>query len=137
MRRHVGLGVLVLALVAGACGSGPTEAVLAQGRVPQTTTTTEPPPEGVVIVTISNGAFRPSNLDVDLDVATIVEWRHEDTGDREYVIEARTGEFMSEPLNAGDRFQVDFSELPPDIYRYFAILGNTRVPGTVDTRPEQ
>ncbi len=137
MRRGVGFGVLVLALVAAACGSGPTAEVLAQGRVPQTTTTTEPPPEGVVIVTINNGAFRPSNLDVDLDVATIVEWRHEDIADREYVIEARNGEFMSEPLNTGDTFQVDFSELPPDIYRYFAVLGNTRVPGTVDTRPEQ
>jgi hypothetical protein len=32
---------------------------------------------------------------------------------------------------------VDFSELEPNIYRYFSFLGNNRVPGSIDTRPEQ
>ncbi len=137
MPRRIVIGGIVLALLALACGSGPTDAVAAAARVPQTTTTTEPPPEGVIVVTITNGAFRPSNLDVDLDEVWIVEWRHEDTAEREYVIEARNGEFMSPPLNTGDTFQVDFSEMEPNIYRYFSFLGNTRVPGTVDTRPEQ
>ncbi len=137
MRLRLVIGLLAIALVAVACSSGPTEEVLAAARVPQTTTTTEAPPEGVIVVRINNGAFRPSNLDVDLTQAWIVEWRHEDTADREYVISARNGEFESPPLNTGDVFQVDFSGMEPDIYRYFAFLGNTRVPGTVDTRPDQ
>jgi hypothetical protein len=119
------------------CGSGPTDSVVAQARVPQTTTTTEPPPEGVVVVTISNGAFRPSNLDLDLTKEWIVEWRHEDTDEREYVIETRNGEFTSPTLKAGDVFAVDFSELDPNIYRYFSFIGNTRIPGSIDSRPEQ
>jgi hypothetical protein len=128
---------LAVAFVAVACSSGPTDEVIAAARVPQTTTTTEPPPEGIIVVRINNGAFRPSNLDVDLTKEWIVEWRHEDVEDREYVLEARNGEFKSPPLSTGDVFQVDFSDMEPDIYRYFAFLGNTRIPGTVDTRPEQ
>ncbi|NND02894.1 MAG: hypothetical protein HKN91_08905 [Acidimicrobiia bacterium] len=124
----------VFALVATACSSGPSSDGL---RPPTTTTTTEPPPEGVIVVIINNGAFRPSNLDVDLDETPIVRWLHDDTADREYVVEARNGEFMSPPLNNGDSFEFDFSTLEPGIYRYFSFLGLTRVPGTVDTRPEQ
>lgn len=124
----------VFALVASACASGPSSDDL---NAPTTTTTTEPPPEGVVVVTINNGAFRPSNLDVDLNETPIVRWLHEDTAEREYVIEARNGEFKSEPMNPGDSFEFDFSTLEPGIYRYFSFLGLTRVPGTVDTRPEQ
>ena len=137
MRVRFLILALAVAATAVACGSGPTDEVIAAARVPQTTTTTEPPPEGIIVVRIDNGAFRPSNLDVDLTKEWIVEWRHEDVEDREYVIEARNGEFESPPLNTGDVFQVDFSEMEPDIYRYFAFLGNTRIPGTVDTRPEQ
>ncbi|HSF85054.1 MAG TPA: hypothetical protein VLG28_05235 [Acidimicrobiia bacterium] len=137
MRVRFLILVLVTAFVAAACSSGPTDAVIAAARAPQTTTTTEAPPEGIIVVRITNGAFRPSNLDVDLTMEWIVEWRHEDSDDREYVIEARNGEFESPPLSTGDVFQVDFSGLEPDIYRYFAFIGNTRIPGTVDTRPEQ
>lgn len=137
MALRVVIGLVVLAMAGSACASGPTEQVLAAARVPQTTTTTEPPPEGIIVVTINNGAFRPSNLKVDLTQEWIVEWRHEDLPDREYVIEARNGEFTSPPLNQGDTFQVDFSEMEPDIYRYFSFLGNNRVPGTIDTRPDQ
>ena len=126
--------VAVLALVATACASGPSSDDL---RPPTTTTTTEPPPEGVIIVSINNGAFRPSNLDVNVEETPIVRWVHEDTAEREYVIEARNGEFISPPLNTGDEFEFDFSTLEPAIYRYFSFLGLTRVPGTVDTRPEQ
>jgi hypothetical protein len=90
-----------------------------------------------MVVIIEGGRFRPSNLKLDLDEAWIVEWRHEDVAEREYLIEARKGEFESPPLNTGDTFQVDFSELEPDIYRYFSFLGNNRVPGSIDTRPEQ
>ncbi len=134
MRIRWLLVAAVFALVATACASGPSSENL---RPPTTTTTTEPPPEGVVIVSINNGAFRPSNLDVDIDETPIVRWVHEDTADREYVVEARNGEFQSPPLNTGDTFEFDFSTLEPAIYRYFSFLGLTRVPGTVDTRPEQ
>ena len=137
MRVRFLILALAVAFVAVACSSGPTDEAIAAARVPQTTTTTEPPPEGIIVVRINNGAFRPSNLDVDLTKEWIVEWRHEDVEDREYVLEARNGEFESPPLNTGDVFQVDFSDMEPDIYRYFAFLGNTRIPGTVDTRPEQ
>lgn len=143
MRRAIWIIVLAgaLGLVAAACGSGPSADVLAAGRRARVTTTTEPPPEGVVVVSIVDGAFRPSNVKIDVAVAPIVEWRHEDSPDREYIIEARArgGEvpFISETLTPGDTFQVDFSLLAPDIYRYGAILGLTRVPGTIDTRPEQ
>ena len=135
-------GRLATLLIAGfvavtACGSGPSPEVLAADRRPATTTTTEAPPEGVVFVRISNGAFRPSNLEIDPAETPIVRWVHEDDPEREYVIEARGGIFASEALTTGDTFEVDFSELDPGIYRYFAFIGRNRVPGTVDTRPTQ
>lgn len=143
MRRAISMLALVaaLGLVAVACSSGPSDEVLASGRKASVTTTTEAPPEGVFVVSIVDGAFRPSNVAIDVDVTPIVEWRHEDSDDREYLIEARErdGEvpFISETLTNGDVFQVDFSLLPLDIYRYGAVIGLTRVPGTIDTRPEQ
>ena len=45
--------------------------------------------------------------------------------------------FQSEELVFGDVFAVDFGQLPPDIYRYFALAGFNRLPGTIDTRPKQ
>ncbi len=90
-----------------------------------------------MIVIITNGSFRPSNLDVDITKTPIVRWVHEDVAAREYTITARNGEFKSPLLTPGDTWEVDFSEFEPAIYRYFSTLGNTRVPGTVDTRPEQ
>ncbi len=103
-----------------------------------TTTTTEPPPEGIIVVRITNGAFRPSNLKVDLEQEWIVQFRHEDVAEREYVIEARNEVFPASPLlKPGDVYEVDFSGLDPGIYRYFAFLGNTRIPGSIDTRPQQ
>lgn len=126
--------VAAFALAASSCASGPSRADLPAGT---TSTTTEAPPEGVVIVTITNGAFRPSNLDVDLTEGSIVRWVHADTAEREYMIEARNGEFESPPLNTGDTFEVDMADYPPGIYRYFSFLGNSRIPGTIDTRPEQ
>lgn len=128
---------VIVGLLLGACASGPSDAALAGGKVPVSTTTTEPPPEGIVLVSITNGSFRPSNLKMDLDEVWIVEWRHEDVAEREYVLQARNGEFESATLTPGDIFQFDFSTLEPGIYRYFSFLGNTRVPGSVDTRPEQ
>lgn len=129
---------IILALLLGACASGPSEEALAADRKPTTTTTTEPPPEGIAIISIENGRFSPSNLKIDLNEFWIVEWRQQDTGDREYVIQAREDEWEpSPPLQQGDTFQVDFSELPPDIYRYYAYLGNNRIPGSIDTRPNQ
>lgn len=143
MRRAILILTLVIALgmVAAACSSGPSDDVLASGRKASITTTTEPPPEGVFVVSIVDGAFRPSNVAIDVTVTPIVEWRHEDAADREYIIEARKRDdevpFISETLQNGDVFQVDFSLLPLDIYRYGANIGLTRVPGTIDTRPEQ
>ena len=137
MRAHWLTAIAILAILSSACSSGPSAAALEAGKTPVSTTTTEPPPEGIVVVLIEGGRFRPSNLKVDLNVHQIVEWRHEDSSDREYVLEARRGEFTSPPLNTGDTFQVDFSTLEPGIYRYFSFLGNNRIPGSVDTRPDQ
>lgn len=137
MRGRITILVLAVMLVGAGCGSGPSEAALAQNRTPQTTTTTEPPPEGIVIVRITNGAFRPANLKVDCAVDAIVEWRHEDIPEREYVLEARNGEFISPPLNPGDTFQWPVCDFEPGIYRYFVNLGRNRIPGSIDSRPEQ
>jgi hypothetical protein len=131
------LMTVVIALLLGACASGPSDAALEAGKVPVSTTTTEAPPEGITVVIIEGGRFRPSNLKLDLDKEWIVEWRHEDVPEREYTLEARNGEFTSELMTPDSVFQVDFSELEPGIYRYFSFLGNNRIPGSVDTRPEQ
>ena len=137
MRRPILIVIGALAMVAVACGSGPSDAALAQNRAPQATTTTEPPPEGVVIVRITNGSFRPSNLKIDCAVNSTVEFRHEDSAEREYLLEARGGEFESPPLNTGDTFRFEVCDLDPAIYRYFAFLGNSRIPGSIDSRPSQ
>ena len=140
-RNHVRSRLATLfvatAVVLVACGSGPSAEVVAADRRPATTTTTEPPPEGVVFVRINNGAFRPSNLEIDPAVTPVVRWVHEDTPERLYELVARGDEFMSPLLGPGDVFEVDFSEFDPGIYRYFAFLGRNRIPGTVDTRPNQ
>ena len=115
--------------------SGPSQAVEDAQRVPTTTTTTEPPPEGVVIVRLNNGAFRPANLAMDLAVTQTVQWINEDS--REYIIVGSGGTFESPPLAEGDTFEFDFSTLDPGIYRYNAVIGFQRIPGSVDTRPEQ
>lgn len=137
MRPRWVLMTVIIALLLGACSSGPSDAALESGKTPVSTTTTEPPPEGIAVVIIEGGRFRPSNLKLDLDQEWIVEWRHEGIAEREYTIEARNGEFKSEVMTPGSVFQVDFSELEPAIYRYFSFLGNNRIPGSVDTRPEQ
>ncbi|MDJ0664498.1 MAG: hypothetical protein QNJ75_08045 [Acidimicrobiia bacterium] len=138
MRTRWVMLTVILALALGACGSGPSPEAIAADRAPTTTTTTEPPPEGITIVLIEGGRFRPSNLKLDLNEFQIVEWRHEDDAEREYVIEARNGEWEpSPPLTPGDTFQVDFTDLEPGIYRYYSFLGNNRIPGSIDTRPQQ
>lgn len=148
MRRVIGI-VVVLGLVVVACGSGPSPAARERNQQPSTTTTTEPPPEGVVIVSIENGRFTPSNLEIDLSETWIVEWRHNDepvtladgtVQSREYQIISRDRDedreflFESPVLQFGDTFQVDFQEFPEDLYRYNTFLGNQRIPGLVDTR---
>lgn len=129
-------GVFVVLLVIGTViTSEPSEATQEAGRVPTTTTTTEPPPEGTVKVRLNNGVFRPANLRIDLTEVQIVEWVIED--DREYIIRSSTGLFESELLGEGDTFQFDFSTVEPAIHRYNALIGFQRIPGSVDSRPEQ
>lgn len=125
---------LALALVAGACSSGPSSPDL---PLPTTTTTTEAPPLGETVVAIRNGAFRPSNLKFDLATIQIVRWVHEDRPRFEYILTANNGEWEPVTLAAGDEFVFDFSTLEPGLYRYSAQLGNAFLPGSVDTRPEQ
>lgn len=137
MRARLVTLIAVIALLLGACSSGPSDSALDSGKEPTTTTTTEPPPEGIVVIIIESGRFRPSNVKLDLNKEWIVRWRHEDTPEREYTIQARDGEFESEVLQPGDEFEVDFRQFEEDIYRYFSFLGNTRVPGSIDTRPAQ
>lgn len=129
--------IAVIALLLGACSSGPSDAALESGKTPVSTTTTEPPPEGIVVIIIESGRFRPSNLKLDLDEKWIVQWRHEDVPEREYTIQERNGAFESDLLKPGDTFEVDFRDFEQGIYRYFSFLGNTRVPGSIDTRPAQ
>jgi len=134
--RRVIVGLtLAMALLVAACGSGPSEAALALNQLPQTTTTTQPAPEGVYVVHISNGAFSPANLEIDLVTFWIVEFRNDDPP-REYQITSRdAGLFETPVLLPGDSFQVDFRAFPPALYRYNTFLGNQRIPGLVDTRP--
>jgi len=127
--------VAVLLVVGSIVSSEASDETQAAGRLPTTTTTTEPPPEGVVVVSLDNGSFRPSNLAMDLNEFQIVKWINED--EREYVLVGSGGIFESEPLTQGDTFEFDFSTLEPGIYRYNALIGFQRIPGSVDTRPEQ
>lgn len=146
--RTIALAAM-LGLVAAACGSGPSASALERNQQPSTTTTTEPPPEGVVVVSIENGRFSPSNLEIDLSEFWIVEWQHNDTPvtlqdgtveEREYQIisrdrnEDRSFVFESPILMFGEVWQFDFSELEEGLYRYNTFLGQQRIPGLVDTR---
>ena len=132
-----------LALIGASTSSGPSDDATVASEAPPTTTTTEPPPAGVTVVTLKGGAFRPSIINIDLTTAPIVQWRHEDRPTFTYVIESRETDdngdplFISPELNNGDVFEFDFSTLPEDIHRYFSFLGLQRIPGTVDTRPDQ
>ena len=136
--RRVAIGLSVtLSMLAVACGSGPSSAAIESNQLPSTTTTTEPPPEGVVVVEITNAAFAPALLELDLTVNWIVEFRNVDPP-REYQVTSRDpGLFETPLLKPGDSFQVDFSQFPPALYRYNTILGNQRIPGLVDTRPSR
>jgi len=136
--RRVAIGLsLTLSMLAVACGSGPSSAAIESNQLPSTTTTTEPPPEGVVVVHITNGAFAPANLELDLTKFWIVEFRNDDAP-REYtILSSDVGVFESPLLKPGDSFQVDFSQLPEKIYRYHADLGLQRIPGLIDTRPSR
>ena len=134
MRRGFGT-IIALALVLAACSSGPSPEALERNEPPPTTTTTTQPPEGVVVVTIKNGKFSPALLQINLEEAWIVRWVNEDPP-REYVLESR-GLFTSPTLVPGESFEFDFSTAEPAIYRYYTYIGNQRVPGSVDTRPER
>ena len=126
--------VLACALFAVACSSGPSRPDL---PLPTTTTTTEPPPPGETVVAIRNGAFRPSNLKVDLAEIQVVRWVHEDRERFEYILSQADGLWEPVTLNRGDEFSFDFSTLEPGLYRYTAQLGNSFLPGIIDSRPEQ
>ncbi len=126
--------VMVTALVGAACSSGPSSPDL---PLPTTTTTTEPPPPGETVVAIRNGAFKPSNLKIDLDEVQIVRWVHEDRERFEYVLTSADEIWEPLTLAKGDEFSFDFSGLEPGLYRYTAQLGNSFLPGIVDSRPEQ
>lgn len=138
MKRLIVMTV-VTALVLVACGSGPSPETLESARRPSTTTTTEPPPEGIVVVIIKNGRFSPSNLELDLENEFTVRWENQDfERDFEYQIISRTrGDFESPVLKPGDSWEFDFRTLEPAVHRYNTFLGNQRIPGQVDTRPQR
>lgn len=114
--------------------SGPSEATVASDKQPVPTTTTEAPPEGIAIVHIDNGVFRPANLKLNLDELWIVRWVNDD--DVEYQLQGTNDEFDVQ-LAPGASFEFDYSTLEPDIHRYRAFVGFNRIPGSVDSRPEQ
>jgi len=124
----------VLVVVGSLRTSTPSSATVEADRKPTTTTTTEPPPEGVTVVRISNGVFRPANLRIDLDVIQTVKWINED--DREYNLVSSNEEF-DVVLAPGDEFEFDYSTVEPAINRYNALVGFQRIPGSVDSRPTQ
>jgi hypothetical protein len=128
-------GIVAVLFVAGlALASSPSDEVIASGKLPTTTTTTEPPPEGVFIMNIDNGSFRPSNVLLDLEETWIVKWVNDDP--REYLLADKGGLFEI-TLAEGDEYEFDYSTLEPGIYRVFATVGFQRIPGTIDTRPDQ
>jgi len=114
--------------------TGPSDATVESGKLPVATTTTQAPPEGISIVHIDNGVFRPANLKMNLDEVWIVRWVNND--DVEYLLQGTEDEFESK-LGPGATFEFDYSTLEPDIHRYRAFIGFNRIPGSVDTRPEQ
>jgi len=129
------LGIVAVLFIGGfALTSSPSASVTESAKPPTTTTTTEPPPEGVFLIAIDNGSFRPSNVLLDIDETWIVKWMNTDP--REYVLADKEGLFEV-TLAEGDEFEFDYSTLPPGIYRVFATVGFQRIPGTIDTRPEQ
>ncbi len=130
----VGGIAVVLVLVGLAFQSAPSDAVAEKATPPTSTTTTEPPPEGVIIVRIDNGSFRPSNVKLDLNEVWIVKWVNEDP--RDYVLADKDDRFET-LLKPGDEFEFDYSTLEPGIYRVNATVGFQRIPGTIDTRPDQ
>ena len=129
------VAVFVILVVFGTLRtSGPSEATIEADNRPVVTTTTEPPPEGIVVVRIDNGIFRPANLKLDLEEIWIVRWVNDD--EIEYLLQGTEDEFEA-TLPPGAEFEFDFSTLEPDIHRYRAFVGFNRIPGSVDTRPEQ
>jgi hypothetical protein len=129
------VGIAAVLLVMGlAIESAPSDQVAQADNKPTTTTTTEPPPEGVFVVRLDNGTFRPANVALDLDETWIVKWINEDP--REYILADKDDQFEV-TLAPGDEFEFDYSTLEPGIYRVFASVGFQRIPGTIDSRPAQ
>lgn len=130
------VGTTVLTLAAAACASGPSPEAIARDQAPATTTTTVALAEGVFGINISNGAFSPAVLELDIDEFQIIRWENAD--DVEYVIVSRdAGAFESPPIGQGEFFEFDISTLEPGVHRYSMQIGNNRVPGLIDTRPAQ
>jgi hypothetical protein len=125
----------IVAVLGTVQASSPSDAVIESGRQPTTTTTTEPPPAGVAFVIISNGVFSPSTLKLDITEIQTVRWTNEDKF--EYLLTSASDAWEPITLLEGDSFEFDFSTLEPAIHRYNATLGFNRVPGSVDTRPDQ
>jgi hypothetical protein len=125
----------LLIFVGSTITSAPANTVVEADRKPTTTTTTEPPPPGVTFVVIKNGSFSPSILKMDLNEVQIVEWTNEDP--LEYVLSSSTDEWEPVILNKGDQFEFDFSPLEVGIHRFHATIGFNKIPGSVDTRPDQ
>lgn len=129
------VGIAAVLLLTGlAIESAPSDQVAQADNKPTTTTTTEPPPQGVFVVRLDNGTFRPANVALDLDETWIVKWVNEDP--REYVLADKDDQFEV-TLAPGDEYEFDYSTLEPGIYRVFASVGFQRIPGTIDSRPAQ
>jgi hypothetical protein len=129
------LAVAVIIVIGGlAVQSSPSDAVTDKAAAPTTTSTTLPAPQGDEVVRISNGSFRPSNVKLALEETWIVKWVNEDP--REYFLADKTGLFEA-PLPPGAEFQFDYSTVEPGIYRVSATVGAQRIPGTIDSRPDQ
>jgi hypothetical protein len=132
VRIRVVTALVVFALAAAACSSGPS---FPNARPPTSTTTTEAPEVGVQIVRINNGSFQPSNLAISLDDFSVLRFIQEDA-DRTYTLVSSDGLFENVELNQGDVFDVDLTGQEEKIYRFSALFGFNRLPLSVDTRPD-
>ena len=62
-------------------------------------------------------------------------FENRDAEERE--LTATKGEFESGLIAPGATFEVDFRDFEPGLYRYQMFIGQQRIPGIVDSRPQQ
>ncbi|MBW2257813.1 MAG: hypothetical protein JRI25_24870, partial [Deltaproteobacteria bacterium] len=91
-----------------------------------------PATEAAVVVVTFDGSLHPSSITFEPGQSGIVEFRNETEDDWELI--ARGDAFPTLPFPAGGTATFEFATLERDIYRFWAMRGGVRSPGTVDNR---